>query len=171
MAVASPPDLEHLNAALAKRLESMKIDDELTKQIHVKMSGCPNGCSQHHIANIGFTGASIKVGDKTIPAYIPLIGGRHENGEVIYGTRLKSRLPSKRVPDAVERWVRYYEAERQDGEEFTAFVDRVGAESFTELVKDLSLPLEFNVENMNFFMDWSRSDLYQVIRGEGECAV
>ena len=39
------------------------------------MSGCPNGCGQHHIANIGFYGASIKVGDHTIPAYIPHIGG------------------------------------------------------------------------------------------------
>ncbi|MGI8946012.1 MAG: nitrite/sulfite reductase [Thermoleophilaceae bacterium] len=160
-----------LNAALAERLESMQIEDELTKRIHVKMSGCPNGCSQHHIANIGFTGASIKVGDKTIPAYIPLLGGRHENGEVVYGTRLKSRLPSKRVPDAVERWVRFYEAERNDGEEFTAFVERIGPERFTELVKDLSLPVEFNVENMGFFMDWSRDDIYQVVRGEGECAV
>jgi len=160
-----------LNAAVAERLESMGIEDELTKRIHVKMSGCPNGCAQHHIANIGFTGASIKVGDKTIPAYIPLLGGRHENGEVIYGTRLKSRLPSKRVPDAVERWVRFYESEREDGEEFTAFVERVGAERFTEIVKDLSLPVEFNVENMSFFMDWNRNELYQVVRGEGECAV
>ena len=34
-----------LNAAVQERLEQMEIDDELTKQIHVKMSGCPNGCS------------------------------------------------------------------------------------------------------------------------------
>ena len=160
-----------LNAALEERLKSMQLSDELTKQIHVKMSGCPNGCGQHHIANIGFTGASIKVGDKTIPAYIPLIGGRHENGEVVYGTRLRSRLPSKRVPDAVERWVRFYEAEREDGEGFTDFAERVGPERFTELVKDLSLPVEFNLENMNFFIDWQRNDVYEVIRGEGECAV
>jgi sulfite reductase beta subunit-like hemoprotein len=160
-----------LNAALEERLKSMQIEDELTKQVHVKMSGCPNGCGQHHIANIGFTGASIKVGDKTIPAYIPLIGGRHENGEVVYGTRLRSRLPSKRVPEAVERWVRFYEAEREEGEEFTAFAERVGPDSFTELVKDLSLPVEFNIENMDFFIDWQKRDLYQVIRGEGECAV
>ena len=33
------------------------------------------------------------------------------------------------------------------------------------------MPVEFNVENMDFFIDWNRSELYQVIRGEGECAV
>jgi sulfite reductase beta subunit-like hemoprotein len=160
-----------LNRAVNERIVAMDIDDELTKKIHVKMSGCPNGCSQHHIANIGFYGASIKVGDKTIPAYIPHIGGNYEGGEVVYGTRLKSRIPAKRAPEAVERWIRYYEAERRDGEEFNAFAERVGAASFTELVKDLSLPVEFNVENMDYFIDWQRDQLYEVIRGEGECAV
>ena len=90
---------------------------------------------------------------------------------MVYGTRLKSRLPSKRVPDAVERWLRFYESEREGGEEFNAFAERVGADRFQELVKDLSMPVEFNVENMDFFIDWKRNELYQVIRGEGECAV
>ena len=62
------------------------------------MSGCPNGCSQHHIANIGFYGASLKVGGRQMPAYIPHIGGNFEGGEVIFGTRLKSRLPGQTGP-------------------------------------------------------------------------
>ncbi len=94
-----------LNLAIRERLAEMKLDDELTRQVHIKMSGCPNGCSQHHIANIGFYGASIKVGEHTIPAYVAHIGGTYgpPTGEVAYGTRLKVRLPAKRVPDAVER--------------------------------------------------------------------
>ena len=101
-----------LNRAIKQRVEEMEIDDELTKRIHIKMSGCPNGCSQHHIANIGFYGASLKVGGRQMPAYIPHVGGNFEGGEVIFGKRLKSRLPAKRVPEAVERWLRLYEAER-----------------------------------------------------------
>ena len=34
-------------------LDEMQIEDPLTRRIHIKMSGCPNGCSQHHLANIG----------------------------------------------------------------------------------------------------------------------
>jgi hypothetical protein len=75
------------------------------------------------------------------------------------------------VPDAVERWVRFYEAERNDGEEFNAFAERVGSDAFEEKVKDLAMPLEFNLQNMNFFVDWNRSDPYKVERGEGECAI
>jgi sulfite reductase (ferredoxin) len=160
-----------LNAAVKERLDAMDIQDPLTKRIHIKMSGCPNGCSQHHIANIGFYGASIRVGERTIPASIAHIGGRYEGGDVVYGARLKARIPSKRVPEAVERWIRFYETERQDGEEFNAFATRVGTGAFEALVRDLAMPAEFNLENMNLFMDWTKSVPFEVVRGEGECAV
>jgi sulfite reductase beta subunit-like hemoprotein len=160
-----------LNQAIQDRLVQMQIDDELTRRIHIKMSGCPNGCGQHHIANIGFYGASIKVGEHTVPAYIPHIGGMYEGGDVRYGHRLKARLPAKRVPEAVERWVRFYEAERADGEEFNTFVDRIGTTEFEARVRDLTMPIEFNLENMNYFIDWTKNAPFEVIRGEGECAV
>jgi len=160
-----------LNQAVQERLVEMKLDDELTRRIHVKISGCPNGCGQHHIASIGFYGASIKVGEHTIPAYIPHVGGAYEGGEVRYGQRLKARLPAKRVPEAVERWVRFYESDRVDGEDFNAFVDRVGASAFEAQVKDLTLPMQFTLENISYFIDWSRKGPFEVQRGEGECAV
>ncbi len=160
-----------LNQAIEDRIVQMEISDPLTRRIHIKMSGCPNGCGQHHIADIGFYGASIKVGERTIPAYIPHLGGTYEGGEVRYGQRLKARLPAKRVPDAVQRWVRFYESERADGEEFRAFVDRVGTQEFELKVKDLTMPIEFNLENMNQFIDFNREVPFVVQRGEGECAV
>jgi sulfite reductase beta subunit-like hemoprotein len=160
-----------LNTAVRERLESMQITDPLTKRIHVKMSGCPNGCSQHHIANIGFYGASIKVGDRHLPAYIAHLGGQYEGGDVKLAKRLKVRFPAKRVPEAVERWVRLYEEKRNDGETFNGFVERVDENEFVSVVKDLTMPIEFGIENMNHFIDWERKDPYKVERGEGECAV
>ena len=47
----------------------------------------------------------------------------------------------------------------------------VGLAEFEERAKDLSIPVEFNLENFEHFIDWSRREPYQVIRGEGECAV
>jgi sulfite reductase beta subunit-like hemoprotein len=160
-----------LNEAISERLVQMQIDDGQTRRIHIKMSGCPNGCGQHHIANIGFYGASIKVGEHTIPAYIPHVGGAYEGGDVRYGQRLKARLPAKRVPEAIERWIRFYESERSEGEEFNAFVDRVGTAQFESCVKDLTMPIEFSLENMSHFIDWTKNAPFEVIRGEGECAV
>ena len=160
-----------LNRAVQERVESMDITDPLTRRIHIKMSGCPNGCSQHHIGNIGFYGASIKVGEHTVPAYVAHIGGNYEGGEIVYGQRLKVRLPAKRVPEAVERWLRQYEAEREDGEVFNAYVARVGTVAFEDAVRDLAMPVEFGLETMNTFIDWTKKVPFVVQRGEGECAI
>jgi sulfite reductase beta subunit-like hemoprotein len=160
-----------LNEAVQERIEAMNITDELTRKLNIKISGCPNGCGQHHVASIGFTGASIKVGEHTIPAYIPIIGGVFEGGDVAFGTRLKLRLPSKRVPEAIERWIRQYEADRKDGEEWNEYLARVGAAELETQVKDLSMPVDFGLETMNTFIDWKRDVPFEVVRGEGECAV
>jgi sulfite reductase beta subunit-like hemoprotein len=160
-----------VNEAVQERLQQMQISDPLTREIHIKMSGCPNGCGQHHVADIGFYGASIKVGEHTIPAYIAHVGGRYDAGEVAFGARLKLRLPAKRVPEAVERWIRHYESAREDGEAFLAFAERVGTGELESVVKDLSMPVDFSLETMNEFIDWSRSSPFKVERGEGECAV
>ena len=168
---ASRTELLAVVAAIRERLEQMDVKDPLTRKIHIKMSGCPNGCSQHHIGNIGFYGASIKVGEHTIPAYVAHIAGCYEKGTVEYGTRLKVRLPAKRVPEAVERWLTMYEAEREDGEEFNAFAKRVSTKRFEDEVRDLAMPVEFGLDTMNMFMDWNKNVPFQVVRGEGECAV
>jgi sulfite reductase (ferredoxin) len=75
------------------------------------------------------------------------------------------------VPDAVERWVRMYEAEREEGEEFNAFAERVGQTRFEDEVRELAMPVEFSLQNMQLFMDWQKKEPFEVIRGEGECAV
>jgi sulfite reductase (ferredoxin) len=160
-----------LNRAIQNAVERLDVQDELTRQIHIKMSGCPNSCGQHHIANIGFHGAAMKAGDKQLPAYHMFIGGAYDGGTMRLATQLKVRLPAKRAPEAVERVVALYEKERNPGEEFNAFFDRVGAIPFEQSIRDLVLPGEFTDDNKAMFIDWDRVDLYQLQRGEGECAV
>ena len=75
------------------------------------------------------------------------------------------------MPEAVERWIRNYEQTRSDGESWDAFVRRAGTAELEAQVKDLSMPVDFSLETMNEFIDWSRSSPFQVERGEGECAV
>jgi sulfite reductase (ferredoxin) len=89
----------------------------------------------------------------------------------VYGSRLKVRLAAKRVPEAVERWLRMYETEREEGEEFNSFAERVGGTRFEDEVRDLGVAIEFSLENMDHFIDWQRKEPFQVVRGEGECAI
>ena len=45
------------------------------------------------------------------------------------------------------------------------------ADAFEAKVKDLVMPIEFGLDTMSHFIDWSRNVPFQVVRGEGECAV
>jgi hypothetical protein len=90
---------------------------------------------------------------------------------VEFGKRLKLRLPAKRVPDAIERWIRHYEKDREEGETWGAYAQRVGNGTLEAQVKELSMPVDFSLESMNTFIDWNRDVPFEVIRGEGECAV
>ena len=56
-----------LNQAVQERIEAMDITDPLTRQIHIKMSGCPNGCSQHHVAESASTAPRSKSASTRFP--------------------------------------------------------------------------------------------------------
>src|SRR5262249_45400054 len=68
----------------------------------IKISGCPNGCGQHHVATIGFQGSVRRLGARAVPQYFVMVGGgAHESGAV-FG-RLAAKIPARRITEAAER--------------------------------------------------------------------
>ena len=66
----------------------------------------------------------------------------------------------------------HYKANRNDGEEFNQFVDRVGTKPYEDMFGPWKAEIgELNRENINTYMDWGKTVLYKLERGEGECAV
>ncbi len=159
-----------LAKALRGTLIEMEIDDPLIRELHIKMSGCPNSCGQHHLANIGFHGGTLKLEGKQLPAYEIFLGGRYENtgGRTRLGDRISIRLPAKRVPDALKRILAFYKEARHAGEHFNDFYDRVGKAPVEEILSDLHIAGQFN-DDEDLFIDWSQSQPYVLERGEGEC--
>ena len=149
--------------------QSLK-NDPLISKMHVKMSGCPNGCGQHHIADIGFHGAVAKAPGGQVPAYEVFIGGSYQ-GSTRIGLRTKTKIPAKMVPSAVNAMLIYYKSNRNEGEEFTSFVDRAGVESFDKVLAGFKDLPELNKDTIATYIDWDRSIKYKLERGEGECAV
>jgi sulfite reductase beta subunit-like hemoprotein len=157
---------------LRKALIAMDLTDPLIRKLHIKMSGCPNGCGQHHIANIGFQGGSMKgPAGNQIPAYEVFLGGAYENANTRIGERLKTKVPAKRAPEAVKRILDLYVQGRTEGEEFNSFVSRVSVKAFDAVLEDMKEIGPLNRENIGLYMDWSKTILYKVERGEGECAI
>ena len=98
-----------------------KEEDPLVRQMHIKMSGCPNGCGQHHVADIGFHGAAAKGPGGQVPAYEMFLGGGFENGDTRIGLRVKTKVPAKSMPNALRKVLDFYKAERTEDEIFRDF--------------------------------------------------
>ena len=97
-----------LGSALTEAVKSIDTEDPLIKKMHIKMSGCPNGCGQHHIADIGFHGAAAKGPGGQVPAYELFLGGSFDDGDTRIGQRVKTKIPAKRVPEALTKIISHY---------------------------------------------------------------
>src|SRR3954470_6360781 len=102
----------------------------------IKISGCPNGCGQHHIATIGFQGSVRRIGARAVPQYFVLVGGGAQDRGVSFG-RLAAKIPARRIADAVERLIDLYARERGVDETAAAFFARVDIDIVRTTLADL----------------------------------
>jgi sulfite reductase (ferredoxin) len=90
------------------------------QHVKINITGCPNSCGQHWIADIGIEGKKAKVEGQMVDAYYFFVGGavgKHQGRARPIGYR----APATEVPAAIERLMRVYLAERQTGESFRQF--------------------------------------------------
>jgi sulfite reductase (ferredoxin) len=130
----------------------------------IKMSGCPNSCGQHHIADLGFHGAAKKEGGKTYPMYqLHLGGGVDENGA--YFGRQVVKIVARRVPEAVVKLLELYEKEREGDETPKLFFKRVDGKRVVAALGDLIGAFKEGDE-----LDINETVGFEVSIGAGECA-
>ena len=160
-----------LGRALTDAVEHVDQSDPLVRQMHIKMSGCPNGCGQHHIADIGFHGAAARAPGGQVPAYELFLGGSYSQDDPRFGQRIKAKIPAKRAPEALHKLVNDYKDSHGDGELFKDYVLRQGSGYFEELMSEFKELPDLNRDTLEQYIDWDKTVKYVLERGEGECAV
>jgi len=117
---------------------------------HLKLhvTGCPNSCGQHWIADIGIEGKKIRVQDRMVDAYYFCVGGAlglHQATARPVGYR----CPATEVPEALERLLSRYLGQREPGENLRRFFVRhsdtelrefLAGESVAPVARDLPDP-------------------------------
>ena len=106
---------------LVEELEERLPGFEQHLKLHV--TGCPNSCGQHWIADIGIEGKKIKVGDRMQDAYYFCVGGAVGLYQSI-ARPVGYRCLASDVPDAIERLLRRYLDDRQPNENLRQFFAR-----------------------------------------------
>ncbi len=155
----------NLGAALHETVRAY--DDPLVRKLSIKISGCPNSCGQHWIADFGFYGNARKVDGREIPYYQMLLGGGYDrDGVMRFGLAVQS-IPARLAPVAVERILNHYIANRTEDESFRDYVMRFKVEFFREATSDLAKPIEIAPE---MYQDWGDDTDFSLKLGRGECA-
>ena len=140
----------------------------MARTLDIKVSGCPNGCGQHHIAAIGFQGSLRKVDGSAVPQYFIQIGGGIDAERTTFG-RLAAKVPARRAPQALERLVRLYAAEKEDGETPLAFFRRLEVARVKALLADLET-LTAATATATITSTWPRPRRFVPRLRDGECA-
>ncbi|OGX03440.1 MAG: hypothetical protein A3G87_05635 [Omnitrophica bacterium RIFCSPLOWO2_12_FULL_50_11] len=121
---------------LMKEFGSLALDrDPDLKDLKINVSGCPNSCAKHQVADIGFSGGLTELNGVRRFGYQLYIGGRF-NGSVNEGIQIKKGLPDDLVFPCVEILLQIFKKKKLEGEKFADFVDRLGAESLVSLLDE-----------------------------------
>jgi sulfite reductase (ferredoxin) len=96
---------------------------QFDQQLKLHVTGCPNSCGQHWIADIGIEGKKIKHDGKLVDAYYFCVGGAVGQHAKI-ARPIGYRCPADQVPDAIERLLRGYLGTRTTDENLRAWFSR-----------------------------------------------
>ncbi|MDT0414656.1 nitrite/sulfite reductase [Streptomyces sp. DSM 41982] len=117
-------------AALIDELERRlpEFDEPLT--IHV--NGCPNACARIQVADIGLKGQLVLDGEgRQVEGFQVHLGGAL-GLEAGFGRKVRGlKVTAEELPDYVERVLRRYLADREEGERFAAWAGRAPQEALS----------------------------------------
>ncbi len=141
-----------LSQGLATEVRKRLNEKGVLPDVPIRISGCPNSCANHCIAAVGFQGRAKRVGERLMPSYDVLIGGKTAEGEARLAERIGT-VPAGAVPDIL-------------------------AETFRSGKPDLNLIRQLVAQNGDFsanmpegyFYDWGSDEPFTLAgRGPGEC--
>jgi sulfite reductase (NADPH) hemoprotein beta-component len=157
-----------LGRILSESLASKPELSDLAASASIKISGCPNGCGQHHIATLGFQGSVRKVDGRAVPQYFVMVGGAATANGATFA-RLAAKVPARRVATAVERLLEWYRRDRVEGESPQAFFARAQVPTVKALLADLET-FAADAASPEDYVDLAETRAFAPEVLEGECA-
>ncbi|MFF5444071.1 nitrite/sulfite reductase [Streptomyces sp. NPDC012888] len=123
-------ETKHRGQTLIEELERRLPDFD--QPLTININGCPNACARIQVADIGLKGQLVLDDDgNQVEGYQVHLGGAL-GLEAGFGRKVRGlKVTKDGLPDYVERVVKRFEAEREDGERFAAWVGRASDEALS----------------------------------------
>jgi len=160
-----------------KLLSNKNLELDELKNFSINLSGCPNSCGMHHIADIGFFGKVGRKDSKIYPAYNVLLGAEMNNKNPQYA-KLVSSLPANRIPDLLsiflEDWLEHKTSKNLSYKEY---LEARGTRFVQDLCSMFNDEMPSIEENINAYVDYTppgheknTEPLSLKDIGQGECS-
>jgi len=140
-----------LAAAAADALRRSGIDLDGLGELKILISGCPNSCGRHPIADVGFFGGARRVDGRPVPHYVVQLGGKLRQGRARLAQG-KRKIPARNVPAFLVEFLRGYR-ESPEYPDFEAFLEAGGRDRADKLAAGYEAVPPFD-EDRSFYFDW-----------------
>ncbi|MDA3916530.1 MAG: sulfurtransferase TusA family protein [Deltaproteobacteria bacterium] len=155
---------------IKKYLGAARVFEKLDKDFKINISGCPNSCGQHHIADIGIYGRIARNNGKALPGYW-ITAGADRNPDTRAFTEKCGWVPARNLPEAITHILNHYILVKDQYPTFKAYFKSIGKSEIRTICKRFSSLVPYFENDKSFYFDWgAKSQFTTTFMGHGECS-
>ncbi len=155
--------------AIIGSLADNAINVDLFPDARLHISGCPNSCGQHLMADLGFFGRAERKNGKLYPAYSVVAGAVIAEGETRFAEQV-GIVSARDVPALVCDLFGSFARATTKYTSFSGYMQHEGL----SMVKDLCVKYQdipSYEDNTSYYYDWGSDEEFSLAkRGTGECS-
>jgi sulfite reductase (ferredoxin) len=156
-------------AATADRLKDSNLDLNQIPDFRLNLSGCPNTCGQHMLADLGFFGNVGRKEQQMFPAYMVVAGAEIGEGKARLARQI-DRVSARDLPEFVHEVLKLWLVKKDGFSSFAAYVDGEGTQDLRAIADRFRTIPEFSVDK-TYYYDWGAKDTFSLVgKGLGECS-
>jgi sulfite reductase (ferredoxin) len=155
--------------AVVKRLGASALDLNRIPEFRLNLSGCPNTCGQHMLADLGFYGNVARRGQQMFPAYAVVAGARVAQGEARLAQPI-DRVSARDLPRFVEDVLQLWLEKKHRHASFADYIDAEGAPDLRGIA-DRYRNIPAPETDRSYYCDWDSSEMFSLAgKSAGECS-
>ena len=155
--------------ALMRLLDKSSLDLDKLGEFKLNISGCPNSCGQHPVADLGFSGKALRKDNLLYPAYNVFCGALIADGRTELAGQV-GEVPAKALPKMVKEFLDIFLSKSGRFNNFQEYIAKEGKDDLKKLLMRYKEIPGFD-EDKNYYFDWDADKLFSLAeRRTGECS-
>lgn len=156
--------------AIRDKLMESSLDLDQIAEFKIHLSGCPNTCGQHMIADLGFYGKVGRSGDQILPAYGVVAGAIVGDESRARFAQNLGQISARALPAFVEDVLRIWIGKKGHFRSFADYIDSEGRYDI-QCLCERHRALRDSDNDASNFVDWGATETFSLEgRGPGECS-